>query len=354
MNSPCSPVAAADCSAQSSLAGEPSATSSASLTAAESSRSASKTGFSTTHQSIVGLSETLLTAVTRAYIRKWLTCSPLVSPARRSASQENGSANPTLETAGPKPSLQSESRIQDFAGLKMFLVSLPTPISKRYAAIFAKLGIEYVRPCLAESTSERPISENGSGFWRTPTNGDASHGANWDRSVKQGQGSLVTQVKKWPTPTTQCAKFSRNTPPLSAAVQIWPTPQNHDSHPGQADRAERGTARADCRNLNDEVAKRELWPTPKASNGGPDYAKLDRSATGISLQTAVNLFPTPVKQDSHGHQQSGTLPGALGLAGGTLNPEWVEWLMGWPIGWSSLRPLVTDKFRQWWRQHGMF
>src|SRR5947207_414251 len=171
--------------------------SSASLTVAGSSRSPSKTDFSTMHQSIVGLSETLLTAVTRAYIRKWLTCSPLVSPARRSVSPENGSENPTRETAGPKQSPQSESSAQDFAGSKMFLVSLPTPISKRYAAIFAKLGIEYARPCLAASTSEHRISGNGSGFWRTPTNGDASHGANWDRSMKQGQGSLVTQVKKW-------------------------------------------------------------------------------------------------------------------------------------------------------------
>jgi hypothetical protein len=28
---------------------------------------------------------------------------------------------------------------------------------------------------------------------------------------------------------------------------------------------------------------------------------------------------------------------------GTLNPLWVEWLMGWPIGWTGLLPLGTDK-----------
>jgi len=31
-------------------------------------------------------------------------------------------------------------------------------------------------------------------------------------------------------------------------------------------------------------------------------------------------------------------------AGGPLNPEWVEWLMGWPLGWTDLKPLATDKF----------
>lgn len=31
------------------------------------------------------------------------------------------------------------------------------------------------------------------------------------------------------------------------------------------------------------------WPTPKAATAGPDFAKLDRSLTGISLQTAMAL-----------------------------------------------------------------
>ena len=26
-----------------------------------------------------------------------------------------------------------------------------------------------------------------------------------------------------------------------------------------------------------------------------------------------------------------------------LNPDWVEWLMGWPIGWTDLKPLETGK-----------
>jgi len=37
---------------------------------------------------------------------------------------------------------------------------------------------------------------------------------------------------------------------------------------------------------------------------------------------------------------------------GTLNPTWVEWLMGWPIGWTDLKPLEMDKFQQWLDSHG--
>jgi hypothetical protein len=29
--------------------------------------------------------------------------------------------------------------------------------------------------------------------------------------------------------------------------------------------------------------------------------------------------------------------------GGQLNQMWVEWLMGWPIGWTDLKPLEMDK-----------
>jgi hypothetical protein len=42
----------------------------------------------------------------------------------------------------------------------------------------------------------------------------------------------------------------------------------------------------------------------------------------------------------------------LELGGGLLNPRWQEWLMGWPIGWTSSGPLETDRFRQWLSSHG--
>jgi hypothetical protein len=40
--------------------------------------------------------------------------------------------------------------------------------------------------------------------------------------------------------------------------------------------------------------------------------------------------------------------------GGSLNPTWVEWLMGWPLGWTDLRPLATDKCHSAQQPHGGF
>ena len=32
---------------------------------------------------------------------------------------------------------------------------------------------------------------------------------------------------------------------------------------------------------------------------------------------------------------------------GALNPTWVEWLMGWPIGWTSMEPITELDWRDW-------
>lgn len=33
-----------------------------------------------------------------------------------------------------------------------------------------------------------------------------------------------------------------------------------------------------------------------------------------------------------------------GIAG-RMNPEWIEWLMGYPTGWTELKPSETQSFR---------
>jgi hypothetical protein len=33
--------------------------------------------------------------------------------------------------------------------------------------------------------------------------------------------------------------------------------------------------------------------------------------------------------------------------GAKLNPDWVGWLMGVPIGWESLEPLPPENFNEW-------
>ena len=89
-------------------------------------------------------------------------------------------------------------------------------------------------------------------------------------------------------------------------------------------------------------------------------------------ETGSGWWPTPAARDykgANGFQrtqeklaqgkgaQMGQLPNAVQQAlgrpiGGTLNPDWTEWLMGWPSGWTDLRPLATDKYPSVQQQHG--
>jgi hypothetical protein len=91
------------------------------------------------------------------------------------------------------------------------------------------------------------------------------------------------------------------------------------------------------------------------------------TTTNTSNETescSPGLLPTPKNRDWKGQTQRGIHGPGDSIAnldrgdgkpiGGQLNPNWVEWLMGWPIGWTDLKPLETDKFRLWLRSHGGF
>ena len=152
-------------------------------------------------------------------------------------------------------------------------------------------------------TLERPTAESDAGLWPTPT-----VCGNYNRkgaSANSGDG-LATAVKAWPTPTASLGtKGGRVTPRKSR---------------------EGGT-------LIEAVSARKTWPTPTVNDS--------KNCT---------LPPSQVKHDN--------IHGALlrdgEKAGGALNPTWVEWLMGWPLGWTDLRPLETDRFRSVQQAHGGF
>ena len=106
-----------------------------------------------------------------------------------------------------------------------------------------------------------------------------------------------------------------------------------------------------------------LWPTPTSSlgtKGGRVTPRKGREGgTLIEAVSARAKWPTPCASDFKGSSKPGqrrgqlTDPNAGAIpAGGSLNPTWVEWLMGWPLGWTDLEPSVTDKYRHALPKHG--
>jgi hypothetical protein len=95
------------------------------------------------------------------------------------------------------------------------------------------------------------------------------------------------------------------------------------------------------------------WPTPTVCG---NYNRKGLSPTsGDGLATAVMKWPTPTahnaKEGGFQSEHQRNTPTLAAQAGGSLNPMWVEWLMGWPLGWTDLKPLETDRFQQWQQQH---
>jgi hypothetical protein len=122
-----------------------------------------------------------------------------------------------------------------------------------------------------------------------------------------------------------------------------------------------------------------LWLTPTVMDGLPprNPEALERQyqnnrkgrTTHATLREQVvypppkEMFPTPTMRDYKGangfettkkkmaeglRAHMGQLPNAVQHLeqkpiGGTLNPTWVEWLMGWPLEWTDLKPLEMDK-----------
>jgi hypothetical protein len=73
---------------------------------------------------------------------------------------------------------------------------------------------------------------------------------------------------------------------------------------------------------------KETWPTPVKS----DYAAR-RPSKGWK---GTSDLPSVVWTESGGRENPNLSPAQL-------NARWVEWLMGWPLGWTKLKPLVMDK-----------
>lgn len=93
----------------------------------------------------------------------------------------------------------------------------------------------------------------------------------------------------WPTATTQdhATRYSQGGMPLGMAVRLWPTPTTQEiEHP-----------------------EAQLTAT------GRRKSKDGKSSHSLNLADMVRLSTTP--------------------ATGKLNPTWVDWLMGFPIGWTD-------------------
>jgi hypothetical protein len=195
-------------------------------------------------------------------------------------------------------------------------------------------------------------SDSGSGLLHTPT---AKANQTSPSTMARGPGNWVSGLggakphHMVPTPTTMDhveRKSTNKTPStgklnyetnksvsLDRWAKMWPTPtaSDHLSNPSEALEAwEKRAEKKKEEGISLQFALRhaaQMWPTPTTPTGGGERSG-DRSGTG-----SLNYMA-----------RSGQLTGPK--ITGSLNPQWVAWLMGYPTEYLSCVPWATRSFRK--------
>lgn len=210
-----------------------------------------------------------------------------------------------------------------------------------YAPLTESLGAELLMWWQADSLAKTSALQEAGPDWTAKGQG---YGEKWSgllakyspdtHSLKTAQLSLLEDLN-W-----CCATLPRWG--LMLGGELYPQPM-----------LEPFTAEKDC----------GFWPTPTCDSATDRSSRYAQG--GMPLTMAVKLWPTPQASDNRDRGNSSTpaikrriekgkqvmLSMCVSSENGRLNPDWTEWLMGWPIGQTDLKPLEMDRFREWQQQH---
>jgi hypothetical protein len=137
-------------------------------------------------------------------------------------------------------------------------------------------------------------------------------------------------TRPWPTPMCTGLRGGSGAPKdLDQRLRLFPTPVSSDNR-----------------------KKMVNVPMTLSARGYPQAVRECGTGKQVNLSAAVLRFPTPTSVNGmRGGSESEHWPGKWQSPGhpeyGELNPRWVEWLMDWPIGWTSLDPLPEGSFEHW-------
>jgi len=264
------------------------------------------------------------------------------TPVSRSRSQANARGSMTPAIYGhTSPGLSPNANPNGFFWKTSQIIS--TSDIARSEASWKSWATGLRKDSLQRQKSARRTSDNGCLFWPTPN--VAGGGNPPEILIRKGNHFIRPSGKK--------AHLG-----LDQAVKMWPHHSQWSHHPlWSTPHANCMTGRGNAgreggQNLQTRAA---IWPTPMASDGCKPSAGNRRSA---DLTHVAAMWMTPTARD---HKDGATslantpVNGLLGrqvlttpLRGTdtshtrrTLNPAFVEALMGWPIGWTGFDSVAT-------------
>lgn len=170
--------------------------------------------------------------------------------------------------------------------------------------------------------SERTTGGSESSLWPTVTTMD--HLPAKSEEALMREATVARPGRSRPANLRDCVN------PESMAM--WPTPTVNGNNQAPKEGTKRGIGLA--------TAAR-MWPTPiagscgmTATTGGRPIEKSTKLQTQVMLEER-KLYTTPCAACATGSTGGGNYRDLRTDIGGQLNPTWVEWLMGFPIGWTE-------------------
>ena len=280
----------------------------------------------------------------RSYIEGLRTSSPLVSLASHSVSPESKEEQQTNGICGPsQPTLFGLSSL-DSSCLKM--CPEYAPICPWSSETCGDLATRFDDPSDLGLTTLAPRT-GGNGFGYMPIK---------THSIPTPTASdMIERKPTMQNKNSKCNPLTNKAVSLDRWVKFWRTPNATDgSHGGPNARDSNGGL-----HLTAQVLR--YWPTPRAN----DAEKRGLIANDLrnGLPAAALHWPTPTARDYRSQHAEDSLaftermkhPREVNLVEelqrrgeiGQLNPTWVEWLMYWPLGWTSLDPLPKERYEEW-------
>jgi DNA (cytosine-5)-methyltransferase 1 len=179
------------------------------------------------------------------------------------------------------------------------------------------------------------LSPNNETFFHTPCTTGLDGGSNSRKALKKRLLPTPDASQRGPTKDYNPQAKSQSGRTLQSFAAKFPTPTTMDTITRSRESYLRVQNRPKQGKNLTKLADIIHWPTPQASDnrdrGNMSNPSVQRRvAIGKQISLSQSVHPTS----------------------GQLNPTWVEWLMGWPLEWTDLKPLEMDKSLSAQQQHG--
>ena len=264
-----------------------------------------------------------------------LTLFPGDSPVSHSVWLESRKVKGTTVTYGLKCSELSESCARIASSVRMYLESSSLPPGK-WSRIWSTLAITSSCSIMKLRLSELGTDEAGSSLWATPNTMDSMdcrsyeamkrQATNGGRKNRRRPSNLREQVDP-----LMCQAYKDASTEANGLIPT-PTVSGNNNAPGSSPKAGMG--------LSTYV---KLFPTPRANEykdtlqSVPPSRQKEPGKCNLTQAIALEkLYTTPCAADSQGTTGGNNHRSLRTDVAGQLNPAWVEWLMGFPIGWTDL------------------